>query len=60
MMSCAVHGVFQFAYGYPAAMVGGMALLATGSPDVGLGFLAGTWTLAYVFVRRDVRADDSR
>ena len=49
---------FQFAYGYPAVMVGGMALLATRSPALGLCFLVTTWTLAYIFVRRDVRAGD--
>lgn len=49
---------YSFAYGYPAVMVGGMALLATRSPIICLCFLAATWTLAYVFVRRDVRAGD--
>jgi Integrase core domain len=52
--------VFKFAYGYPAVMVGGMAVLATRSPSLGLVFGAGTWTLAYVFVRREVRADDAK
>lgn len=53
-----VRGVFRFEYGYPAAMVGGLALLATRSPSLGFVFTAGTWTLAYVFVRREPRATD--
>ena len=60
MLSYAVRSIFKFAYGYPAAMVGGMAVLATRSPTLGLAFGAGTWTLAYIFVRREVRADDER
>jgi hypothetical protein len=39
-------------------MVGGMALLATRSANLGFVFGVATWTLAYVFVRRDSRADD--
>jgi len=53
-----VRGVLRFEYGYPAAMVGGLALLATRSPSLGFVFAAGTWTLAYVFVRREPRATD--
>ena len=53
-----MRGVLRFEYGYPAAMVGGLALLATRSPVLGFVFAAGTWTLAYVFVRREPRATD--
>lgn len=60
MASIGMGSVFKFAYGYPAVMVGGMAVLATHSPSLGLVFGAGTWTLAYVFVRREVRADDAK
>jgi hypothetical protein len=54
----AVRGIFRFEYGYPAAMVGGLALLATRSTSLGFVFAAGTWTLAYAFVRRESRATD--
>jgi hypothetical protein len=55
-----VRGVFRFQYGYPAVMVGGMALLATRSANLGFVFGVATWTLAYIFVRRESRADDER
>jgi hypothetical protein len=50
--------ILRFEYGYPAAMVGGLALLATRSPSLGFVFAAGTWTLAYLFVRRETRLTD--
>jgi hypothetical protein len=49
---------FKFEYGYPAVMVGGIGLLATHSPRLGLVLGLGAWVLAYVFVRHEVRADD--
>jgi hypothetical protein len=52
--------IFRFEYVYPAAMVGGMALLATRSPELGLAFTLGPWALAYILVRRRVRATDRR
>jgi hypothetical protein len=55
---CQMSRIFKFAYVYPAVMVGGMALLATRMPLLGAVFAVGTWALAYVFVRRDVRATD--
>jgi hypothetical protein len=54
----AVRSVLRFEYGYPAAMVGGLAVLATRSPSLGFVFAAATWTLAYVFVRREPPAPD--
>ena len=53
-----VRQILRFEYGYPAAMVGGLALLATRSPSLGFVFATGTWTLAYVFVRRETRVTD--
>jgi hypothetical protein len=53
-----VRRILRFEYGYPAAMVGGLAVLATRSPSLGFVFGAGTWTLAYIFVRRETRATD--
>jgi hypothetical protein len=55
-----VRTIFKFEYGYPALMVGGLALVATDSPPLGLAFGAGTWALAYVFVRREVSAGDRK
>jgi hypothetical protein len=50
---------YSFAFVYPSVMVGGLALVATRSPSLGLAFGVATWALAYVFVRREVRAEDT-
>ena len=49
---------YSFAFVYPAVMVGGMALLSTRSVRLGLAFGVATWALAYLFVRREGKADE--
>ena len=53
-----MRSIFKFAYLYPAFTIGGMAVLLTHSPTLGVVFTVGTWVLAYVFVKRDVTAGD--